>query len=68
MKSSEYEVVKFVDLSRISRHINRIYSEGELSKESTLAENAIVQNEKGRLVRCKLKMYNLDIMVCHSCT
>lgn len=93
MKSSEYEVVKFVDngfelevnvspaeetvwltqeqlsmlfcvdLSRISRHINRIYSEGELSKKSTLAENAIVQNEKGRLVRRKLKMYNLDMII-----
>ena len=52
-----------VDLSRISRHINRIYSEGELSKESTLAENAIVQNEKGRLVRRILKMYNLDMII-----
>lgn len=52
-----------VDLSRISRHINRIYSEGELLKESTLAQNAIVQNEKGRLVRRKLKMYNLDMII-----
>lgn len=52
-----------VDLSRISRHINRIYSEGELLKESTLAENAIVQNEKGRLIRRKLKMYNLDMII-----
>ena len=52
-----------VDLSRISRHINSIYSEGELSKEATFAENAIVQNEGGRLVRRKLKMYNLDMII-----
>lgn len=36
------------DKSVISRHINNIYKEKELSKTSTVAKNATVQIENGR--------------------
>ncbi|MBR2282654.1 MAG: virulence RhuM family protein [Spirochaetales bacterium] len=52
-----------VDLSRVSRHINKIYSEEELASDSTLAENAIVQKEGSRFISRKVKMYNLDMII-----
>lgn len=50
-----------VDRTRIVRHINNIYLEGELSKDSTCAENAHmgtlgVQNYR-------VKIYNLDMII-----
>lgn len=49
--------------SVISRHISNIYSEGELSREATVAKNATVQNENGRQVVRQIEYYNLDVII-----
>ena len=52
-----------VDRTRIVRHINNIYNEQELEKNSTCAENAQVQKEGDRIVRRLVCLYNLDIII-----
>ena len=52
-----------VDRTRIVRHINNIYSEFELDKKSTCAENAQVQIEGSRKIKRIIKLYNLDVIV-----
>ena len=52
-----------VDRSRIVRHINNIYSEGELNKDSTCAENAQVRQEGNRKIKRNIKLYNLDMII-----
>lgn len=52
-----------VDRSRITRHINNILSEKELPV-STCAENALVQTEGKRIIERKIKLYNLDMILC----
>ena len=52
-----------VDRTRIVRHVNNIYSEGELDKESTCAENAQVQIEGNRSVKRIIKLFNLDMII-----
>ncbi len=52
-----------VDRTRITRHINNIYNEGELDKNSTCAENAQVQFEGNRNVTRKIRIYNLDMII-----
>jgi hypothetical protein len=51
------------DKSTISRHIKNIYSEGELIKESTVANFATVQNEGDRQVARNIDYYNLDVII-----
>lgn len=51
------------DRTVISRHINKIYKEGELDEKSTCAINAQVQNEGGREVTRKYEFYNLDVII-----
>ena len=51
------------DKSVISRHINNIYKEKELSKISTVAKIATVQIEKGRSIVRQLDYYNLDVII-----
>ena len=51
------------DKSVISRHISSIYKEQELDKKSTVAKNAIVQNENGRSVMRQIEFYNLDVII-----
>lgn len=62
------------DLSVISRHLKNIYAEGELTEGPTIAKNARVQNqtvkenlvvrkEGNRIVRRKIKVYNLDAII-----
>lgn len=51
------------DKSVISRHISSIYKEQELDKKSTVAKNAIVQNENGRSVMRQIEYYNLDVII-----
>ena len=50
-----------IDRTRITRHINNIYNEGELDKNSTCAENA----HMGTLgvQRYSYKLYNLDMII-----
>lgn len=38
------------DVKTIGKHINNVFSEGELEEKSTVAKFAIVQNEGGRKV------------------
>ena len=47
----------------ISLHINNIFKEGELEENSTVKEYLTAQNEGGRNVKRKVKLYNLDIVI-----
>jgi hypothetical protein len=51
------------DKSVISRHLRNIYKESELSKDATVAENAIVQKEAGREVKRVIEYFNLDAIL-----
>ena len=51
------------DKSVLSRHINNIYKEGELDRNSTVANFATVQNEGGRTVTRNIEYYNLDVII-----
>lgn len=51
------------DKSVISRHINNIFIEKELEKNSTVANFATVQNESGRTVTRNIDYYNLDVII-----
>lgn len=49
--------------STISRHINKIYEDGELTKIGTVAKFATVQIEGTREVERNLEYYNLDVII-----
>jgi len=49
--------------STISRHIKNIFIEGELVRESTVANFATVQNEGDRQVERNIEYYNLDVII-----
>lgn len=51
------------DKSVISKHIKNIFDEGELAKESTVANFAIVQNEGKREVERQVEHFNLDVIL-----
>lgn len=51
------------DKSVISRHINNIYKEKELVRDTTVANFATVQIEKGRSVVRQIEYYNLDVII-----
>ncbi len=51
------------DKSVISRHINNIFKEEELDRNSTVANFATVQNESGRTVTRNIDYYNLDVII-----
>lgn len=51
------------DKSTISRHIKNIYVEGELGRESTVANFATVQTEDDRKVERNIEYYNLDVSI-----
>lgn len=52
-----------VDRTVITKHIQNIYSEGELDKDSTSAKIAQVQKEGDRNVTRNLEYYNLDAII-----
>ncbi len=52
-----------VDRSVITKHLKNIYGEGELSKNSTCAKIAHVQNEGNREVKRNTTFYNLDAII-----
>lgn len=52
-----------VNIPAISKHLNNIYDEKELEKESTISILEIVQNEGGRRVKRKMEYYNLDAII-----
>lgn len=51
------------DKSTISRHIKKIFEEGELVREATVAKFATVQNEGNRQVERNIEYYNLDVII-----
>lgn len=51
------------DVKTIGKHINNVFSEGELEKEATVANFAIVQIEGGRSVERQVEHYNLDVII-----
>ena len=63
LTQDEMAVLFDVDRTRIVRHINNIYTDGELPVDSTCAENAQVQFEGNRKVTRKIKIYNLDMII-----
>src|SRR5690606_21738414 len=51
------------DIKTIGKHINNIFSEGELVRSSTVANFATVQNEGGRMVERQVEYYSLDVII-----
>ncbi|MBK8487833.1 MAG: RhuM family protein [Chitinophagales bacterium] len=51
------------DVKTIGKHINNIFSEGELIEKATVANFATVQNEGGRMVERQVENYNLDMII-----
>ena len=51
------------DKSTISRHIKKIYEEGELQRDSTVENFATVQMEGERQVERYIDYYNLDVII-----
>ncbi len=51
------------DKSVISKHIKNIFAEGELMREATVANFAIVQIEGQRTVKRLIEHYNLDVII-----
>lgn len=51
------------DYKTISKHINNVFREGELDKNSTVAKYATVQDEGNRVVTRDIDHYNLDIII-----
>lgn len=51
------------DKSVISRHIKHIFEEGELERNSTIANFATVQTEGSREVERNIDYYNLDVVI-----
>jgi hypothetical protein len=51
------------DIKTIGKHINTIFTEGELIKESTVANFATVQMEGNRKVERLIENYNLDVII-----
>ncbi|MDD2789160.1 MAG: RhuM family protein [Sulfurimonas sp.] len=51
------------DVKTIGKHIGNVFSDGELEKNSTVANFATVQNEGGREVKRDVEYYNLDVII-----
>jgi hypothetical protein len=52
-----------VDRSVVTKHLQNIFTEGELKKEATCAFFAQVQKEGGREVKRNIELYNLDAII-----
>ena len=52
-----------VNVPNISKHLSKIYEEGELSKEATVSKMEIVQLEGERQVKRQAEFYNLDAII-----
>lgn len=49
-----------IGIPAINKHLNNIYSDGELSQSSTISKMEIVQKEGSREVTRQVDFYNLD--------
>ncbi len=52
-----------VNVPAISKHLQNIFSEGELDQDSTVSKMETVQNEGGRTVNRMIDYYNLDAVI-----
>lgn len=52
-----------VNVPAISKHLQNIFSEGELDQDSTVSKMETVQNEGGRTVIRMIDYYNLDAVI-----
>lgn len=52
-----------VNVPAISKHLDNIYTEGELEKDATISILETVQKEGNRKVKRKLEFYNLDAII-----
>lgn len=52
-----------VNPQAVSKHIQNIYREKELSRVSTSSKMELVQNESGRVVKRSVDIYNLDVLI-----
>ena len=50
-----------VDVRTINDHIQKIFSDGELTQDSTIRNFRIVQKEGNRQVKCEINHYNLNL-------
>lgn len=53
----------WVNPQAISKHIQNIYTDNELQKETTSSKMELVQNESGRIVTRQVDYYNLDVII-----
>ncbi|MDP3180359.1 MAG: RhuM family protein [Bacteroidota bacterium] len=51
------------DVKTIGKHINNVFLEGELNRDSTVANFATVQLEGGRKIERQIEHYNLDVII-----
>lgn len=51
------------DVKTIGKHINNVFSEGELIREATVAKFATVQIEGERKIERQIEYYNLDVII-----
>jgi len=51
------------DVKTIGKHINNVFSEGELEDQTTVAKFATVQNEGDRAVERLVEYFNLDVII-----
>lgn len=51
------------DVKTIGKHVNNVFSEGELEKSATVAKFATVQTEGARQVERQVEHYNLDVII-----
>lgn len=51
------------DVKTIGKHINNVFSEGELNKDATVANFATVQMEGERKIERQIEYYNLDVII-----
>lgn len=52
-----------VNVPAINKHLNNIYTEEELNRNSTISKMEIVQKEGSRNVKRELEFYNLDAII-----
>lgn len=52
-----------VNVPAINKHLNNIYEEKELDKNSTISKMEIVRKEENRNVNRELEFYNLDAII-----
>ena len=63
LTQAQMAVLFQTDRTSIVRHINNIYKEAELDRESTCAKNAQVQIEGNRQVTRTIPFFNLDMII-----